>query len=353
MLIASGCWSLTPTRPRRSERSHARGRIWSPRGSRWAISCVPSFERFWPGPIRLFSAIDSSISLAFLTRYPSPHDARGLGEKRMAAFLKAHHYNNSKTAAQLLERLRSAPSGRAGEIETRTRRQIVLHLTRTLQTMIEQIRELEADDGEALGAHPDGKIFRSFFRSPSSVICAATLLAEIGDCRFELTRTVTRSPPRPARHPSPSNPANASRRSSAGTCNKRLRNAIGTLAHVTRQWNPWAADRYDAARARGHNHRRALPHPRPRVEPDPLALLANPHPLRPETTHRPATTHHRHHQHPVGPPARPHRHSANGPQRPRPAHGLTQDVFGHPHRDGARLCFGGDIWIAGTRVPGR
>ena len=41
-------------------------------------------------------------------------------------------------------------------------------------------------------------------------------------------------------------------------CNKRLRNALATLADSTRQWNPWAADRYADARARGHNHRRAL-----------------------------------------------------------------------------------------------
>ena len=82
-------------------------------------------ERFWPGPVGLFAALDSPISLAFLARYPSPDDTRGLGEKRMAAFLKAHRYSR-KTPAQLLERLRSAPTGRAGEIETRTRRAIVI-----------------------------------------------------------------------------------------------------------------------------------------------------------------------------------------------------------------------------------
>jgi hypothetical protein len=37
-------------------------------------------ERCWPGPIGPFSALDNRISLAFLTRYPSPQDARGLGE---------------------------------------------------------------------------------------------------------------------------------------------------------------------------------------------------------------------------------------------------------------------------------
>src|SRR5438477_5870193 len=67
-------------------------------------------ERFWPGPIGLFSALDSPISLAFLARYPSPDDTRGLGEKRMAAFLRTHRYSR-KTPAHLLGHLRSAPTG--------------------------------------------------------------------------------------------------------------------------------------------------------------------------------------------------------------------------------------------------
>jgi transposase len=37
-------------------------------------------ERFWPGPVGLFADLDSPISLAFLARYPSPADAKGLGE---------------------------------------------------------------------------------------------------------------------------------------------------------------------------------------------------------------------------------------------------------------------------------
>jgi hypothetical protein len=62
-------------------------------------------------------------------------------------------------------------------------------------------------------------------------------------------------------------------------CNKRLRNALGTLAHVTRKWNPWAADRYANARARGHNHRRALRTLGRAWSPHHLALLAGPHPV--------------------------------------------------------------------------
>ena len=38
---------------------------------------------FWPGAL-IFAEVDSPISLAFLGRYPSPADAKGLGAGRMA-----------------------------------------------------------------------------------------------------------------------------------------------------------------------------------------------------------------------------------------------------------------------------
>ncbi|MBV8201727.1 MAG: IS110 family transposase [Acidobacteria bacterium] len=216
-----------------------------------------ALERFWPGPIGLFSDLDSPISLAFLARYPSPLDARGLGEKRLAAFLKGQRYHHRKTAAQLLGRLRSAPAGRTGELEIRRRRSVVKRVVRTLPVMVEQIAELEREIAEALDAHPDGEIFRSFFRSRDSVICAATLLAEIGDCR-------ARYPHRDAiaadggQAPVATESGKRKHAKFRWACNKRLRNALGTLAPSTRMWNPWAAARYAAAIARGHNHRRAL-----------------------------------------------------------------------------------------------
>ena len=130
-------------------------------------------------------------------------------------------------------------------------------LTRSLQMLVEQIRELESEIADALQAHPDGEIFRSFFRSRESVICAATLLSEIGDCRG-------RYPHRDAiaadAGQAPVAVESGKRKNAKfrWACNKRLRNALSTLAHNTCRWNPWAADRYGNARKRGHNHRRAL-----------------------------------------------------------------------------------------------
>src|SRR5207302_9147778 len=48
---------------------------------------------FWPGPLGLFTSLHSQISLAFLERYPSPADARGLGEQRPQAFLARQRYS--------------------------------------------------------------------------------------------------------------------------------------------------------------------------------------------------------------------------------------------------------------------
>ncbi len=140
-------------------------------------------ERFWPGAAGVFADIDSPIALAFLERYPSPGDARRLGPSRLGQFLARHGYSGRRTPQELLGRLREAPSGRAGETETEARRAVVLALVACLRPIVEKIRELTSEIAGALEAHPDGAVFRSLFADPKAVVCAATLLAEIGDCR--------------------------------------------------------------------------------------------------------------------------------------------------------------------------
>src|SRR6201995_4399004 len=73
---------------------------------------------FWPGATKVFCSVDSKIALAFLARYPTPLDARGLGEQRLAAFLKRHGYPGRKPARQLLAPLPNVAEGRAGEPAT-------------------------------------------------------------------------------------------------------------------------------------------------------------------------------------------------------------------------------------------
>ena len=214
-------------------------------------------ERFWPGPLRLFSHMDAEILLAFLERYPSPADAHGLGVARMQAFLMRERYSGGQHPTALIAKLRSAPRARVGELELAARRQLVLGFVRVIRTLNAQIKDLEREIRAQVRSHPDGPIFLSLFKSPNSVITAAELLAEIGDCR-------ERYPDRDALAADAGQAAVAvesGKWKTAGfrrACNKRLRVAFCRLADSSRHWHPWAQSLYAQALQRGHEHPRAI-----------------------------------------------------------------------------------------------
>ena len=214
-------------------------------------------ERFWPGATRVFAEIDSPIALAFLGRYPSPSDARNLGNKRMASFLARHNYSGRRTPDELVKRVRDAAKGNAGELELEARRGVVLALVAALKPLVDEIKRLSSEIAAAVRAHPDGPILLSLFRDPKSTLTAARIVAELGDNR--------------ARYPN-----NAALAADAGmspvalesgkrklacfrrACDHRLRDAISTLADASRHHNPWATDIYQRARARGCDHPHAI-----------------------------------------------------------------------------------------------
>ena len=211
--------------------------------------------RFWPGPLGLFTSLHSQISLAFLERYPSPAEACGLGEARLAAFLARQRYSGGQKPAVLLAKLRQAPQSRVGERELDARRRLVRGLVAMIKTLNAQITELEREIATALSEHPDGAIFTSLFKG--AVITAAELLAEMGDCRARY----------PTRDTLAGDAGQAALAIESGKrraacfrwgCNKRLRAALCTLADTTRHWHPWAQDLYAAARACGHDYPGAL-----------------------------------------------------------------------------------------------
>jgi transposase len=214
-------------------------------------------ERSWPGAAVIFADVDSPIALCFLERYPSARDARGLGPVRLAAFCARHRYSGRRSPEQLLERLTSAPSLKLADAEHEARRALVQSFVAILKPLVAQISELTSMIGHALDTHPDGALYRSFFRDPKSHITAATLLAEIGDSR--------------SRYPSPESLSADAGQSPVAVesgkrrtavfryaCDKRLRNAVSTLADASRHTNPWAADTYQRARQRGCDHPHAI-----------------------------------------------------------------------------------------------
>jgi transposase len=212
---------------------------------------------FWPGAAVIFADVDSPIALAFLKRYPSPVDARGLGEQRLARFLARHHYCGRRPPAELLARLRGAACGRADQLETEARRAIVLSLVAALEPLVQRITELTSEIRAALADHADGPTFRSLFCDPKTAICPATMIAEIGDCR-ERYPAVAALASDGGQSPVAVESGKSKRARFRWACDHRLRTAIATMADTSRHHNPWAADIYNRARARGASHQHAI-----------------------------------------------------------------------------------------------
>jgi transposase len=214
-------------------------------------------ECFWPGAAQVFAEIDSPIAPAFLRRYPSPADARGLGEQRLERFLARQHYCGRRPARDLLRRLRDAADGRADTLETEARRQIVVALVTALEPLVARIAELTSEIRGALKDHADGEIFTSLFRDPKTAICPATILAEMGDCRDRYPTKAALSGDS-GQAPVAVESGKSKRARFRWACDHRLRAAIATLADTSRHTNPWAADIYARARARGCSHPHAI-----------------------------------------------------------------------------------------------
>jgi len=212
-------------------------------------------ESFWPGAARIFSDLASPIALAFRERYPAPEAAARLGPKRLAGFLAQHRYCGRRSPEALLERLRSAPIGGAGEAEGEAKGELVRALARTLQALVAELAKLSSRIEHAIAALPDGRIVMSFPRA--GTICAAQILAELGDVRARF----------PSEHQLAAEagvaPVTYQSGKSRGVgwrwaCNKRLRAAFTCMADNSQHESPWAADVYRRARARGCDHPHAI-----------------------------------------------------------------------------------------------
>jgi transposase len=211
-------------------------------------------KRVFPGAVGLFAELDSPISLKFLRRFDSQDRADWLSTKRLAAWLASVGYCGRVDPAVLHARLTAAPRG-----ATADQGAAAAHITRallaTLDTLVEQIKALTEQITEQLDTHADAHIFTSLPRS--GTVRAARLLAEIGDCR--------------ARFPTPESLAclagvapstrQSGKMRAVGfrwACDKQLRDAVTDFAGDSRHANVWAADLYNRAIARGHDHPHAV-----------------------------------------------------------------------------------------------
>jgi len=212
-------------------------------------------DSFWPGAAAVFAAVDSPVALAFLDRYPTPGSAGRLGPKRMRAFMAQHRYCGRRSAEDLIERLRAAPAGLAGDAEADAKGELVRALVRSLATLVGAIAELTSRIEHAVADLPDGRIVMSFPRAGR--VNAAQILAEIGDVRARFQsedQLAAEAGVSPVTHASGKSRGVVFR----FACNHRLRAAVTCWADNSRHACAWAAERYAKARGRGCDHPHAV-----------------------------------------------------------------------------------------------
>lgn len=206
-----------------------------------------------PAAVGLFAELDSPISRAFIADYGTQDAVDGLDVEQFAGWLRARRYNK-KPAVVLIRQLPAAAAGTGGPTG-----QALAGVTRAylaaLNTVVEQIDALEQQIKAALATHPDAAIFTSLPRS--GTVRAARLLAEIGDCRARFP-TAASLAGLAGVTPSTRQSGNTRIVAFRWAVDKQLRDAVCNFAGDSRLANPWAADLYQQARARGKTHNHAV-----------------------------------------------------------------------------------------------
>jgi Transposase len=170
-------------------------------------------DSFWPGAAGIFADIDSPIALAFVRRYPTPDSAAHLGEKRMKAFMAQHRYSGRRSAGELLERLRRAPTGLAGDNETDAKGELARALASLLIGLQAQIGQLSS---RISTPSPSCRMARSSCPSPGPAASARPRSSPSWAMYESASKPKPSSPPRPGSARSPVSPARAAPSSSAG-----------------------------------------------------------------------------------------------------------------------------------------
>jgi transposase len=208
----------------------------------------------FPGATGLFAAIDSPISLKFLQRFTTQTQADWLSPTRLGTWLSSVSYSGGTDPEVLHARLLAAPRGTT-DATAKTHAGTTLAFVAILGSLNTQIEVLARSIGEQLALHPDAHIVTSLPRS--GTVRAARLLAEIGDARGRF--------PTPESLTCLAGVAPSTRQSGKVKtvtfrwgADKELRDALCDFAGDSRRANPWAADLYAKARARGHDHPHAV-----------------------------------------------------------------------------------------------
>ena len=216
-----------------------------------------ALREFYPAALQAFGTdLASGDALAVLGAAPTPAAGRSMSASRIGTALRRG--GRQRRVAARAEEIKAAlrtPQLEAPEVLSEAYGALVRSTVRVVAEMTVQIETLSSELEARFEVHPDAEILRSL--PGLGLVLGARVLAEFGD---DPTRYAD---PKARRNYAGSSPiTKASGRSRVALArfarNRRLADALDMWAFCSISASPGARRYYDALRARGHSHRRAL-----------------------------------------------------------------------------------------------
>ncbi len=216
-----------------------------------------ALREFYPAALEAFGTDLASVdALAVLEVAPTPAEGRSLSISRIAAALKrgGRRQRITERAQEVKDALRSSQL-EAPDVLARAYGDVVRSTVRIVREMTAQIETLAGELEASFEEHPDAEILRSLPGLGS--VLGARVLAEFGD------DPVRYADPKARKNYAGTSPiTKASGRSKVALArfarNRRLADALQMWAFCSLGCSSGARGYYDAHRAKGQTHQRAL-----------------------------------------------------------------------------------------------
>jgi transposase len=216
-----------------------------------------ALREFYPAAMEAFGTdLASPDAIAVLEVAPTPAQGRSLSSSRIAAALKRR--GRRRRIAERVEEIKLAlrsPQLEAPPVLARAYGEVVRSCVRIVAEMTAQIADLAEELEASFEEHPDAEILSSL--PGLGVVLGARVLAEFGDDPNRYADPKSRK-----NYAGTSPITKASGRSSVALArfarNRRLTDALQMWAFCSLTVSPGARRYYDAHRAKGQTHRRAL-----------------------------------------------------------------------------------------------
>jgi len=235
-------------------RAH-QGLIWS--RQRQLNQLRNALREFYPAALEAFGTdLASADALGVLEVAPTPAEGRSLSPSRIAIALRRGGRRRRVTErAEEIKQALQSPQLEAPEVLARAYGDVVRSTVRIVKEMTTQIESLAAELEASFERHPDAEILSSL--PGLGVVLGARVLAEFGDDPDRY------ADPKARKNYAGTSPiTKASGRSRVALArfarNRRLADALQMWAFCSLTSSPGARHYYDAHRARGHTHQRAL-----------------------------------------------------------------------------------------------